>query len=150
MNTYKYTVNDKDYVVEIEEIEGQTAKVTVNGRPFSIKLNKPLKSQVQNHRPVKVERVAPAQQPAQPEIASQPKEKKEVGAGNKVNSPLPGTISEILVKVGDTVNQGETVLILEAMKMQNSIEADQNGTITSITVKEGDTVMEGEVLFTIG
>jgi biotin carboxyl carrier protein len=62
---------------------------------------------------------------------------------------LPGTITAIPVKVGDAVAVGDTVCILEAMKMQNNIEAENAGTVTSIMVKEGDTVMEGAVLVTI-
>lgn len=148
-NTYKYTVNDRDYTVEIEEIEGQTAKVNVNGRPFNVKLNKPLKPTASVHKPVKVEKPIPVENTStQNEIPSTPK--KQAGSGLKITSPLPGTVVELLLKEGDMVNKGETVLILEAMKMQNSIEADESGKITSIVVKEGDTVMEGEVLFTIG
>jgi biotin carboxyl carrier protein len=65
-------------------------------------------------------------------------------------APLPGTITEIPVKVGDAVAIGDTVIVLEAMKMQNNIEAETSGTITSVLVSKGDTVMEGAVLVTIG
>ena len=54
------------------------------------------------------------------------------------------------VAVGDTVRKGDTVVILEAMKMQNNIEAECDGTITSVLVSRGDTVMEGAALVTIG
>ena len=70
--------------------------------------------------------------------------------GTKVTAPLPGTITDIKVKVGDTVKDGDTVVILEAMKMQNNIEAECNGTVTAILVSKGDTVMEGDALITIG
>ena len=72
------------------------------------------------------------------------------GAGSKILAPLPGTITELKVKVGDTVKTGDTVIILEAMKMQNNIESDYSGTVTSVLVNRGDTVMEGTVLLTIG
>ena len=68
----------------------------------------------------------------------------------KITAPLPGTITEIKVKVGDTVKNGDTVVVLEAMKMQNNIEAESNGTVTAILVNKGDTVMEGDALMTIG
>ena len=70
-------------------------------------------------------------------------------SGKPVVAPLPGTINEIKVKVGDKVNAGDTVVILEAMKMQNNIEAETSGTITSINVNKGDAVMEGDTLVTI-
>jgi len=67
-----------------------------------------------------------------------------------LKAPLPGTITDVKVTVGQQVNVGDTVVILEAMKMQNNIEAERAGTVTSIVVKQGDTVMEGAVLLTIG
>ena len=67
-----------------------------------------------------------------------------------MKAPLPGTITAINVKVGDTVAVGQVVIILEAMKMQNNIEAEQAGTVTSILVTPGDSVMEGAVMMTIG
>jgi len=66
------------------------------------------------------------------------------------HSPLLGTVTEVKVQVGQQVNVGDIVLVLEAMKMQNNIEAEYAGTVTSITAKPGDTVMEGSVLLTIG
>ena len=77
------------------------------------------------------------------------KEAVAAGSGNKVYAPLPGTITEIKVNVGDTIKAGDTVVVLEAMKMQNNIEADYSGKITSILVKQGDTVLEGSTLLTI-
>ena len=65
-------------------------------------------------------------------------------------APLPGTITEVRVQVGDSVKVGDTVIVLEAMKMQNNIEADCEGKITSVLVTRGDTVMEGAALVTIG
>ncbi len=67
-----------------------------------------------------------------------------------MKAPLPGTINAINVKVGDKVNVGDVVIVLEAMKMQNNIEAEYSGQVTSIVVNKGDTVMEGAVLLTIG
>jgi biotin carboxyl carrier protein len=72
------------------------------------------------------------------------------GEGAKVTAPLPGTITEVKVTVGQAVKAGETVIILEAMKMQNNIEAENSGTVTSILVGQGDAVMEGATLITIG
>ena len=66
-----------------------------------------------------------------------------------MKAPLPGTITEIKVQVGQQVNVGDTILVLEAMKMQNNIESEYAGQVTSILVKQGETVMEGAVLLTI-
>ena len=147
MNKYQYTVQGVDYEVEIEDVEGNLAKVSVNGIPFEVEMKQPIKAAP------KVKKVTPpvsapvaAPQPA----AAQPAPTPTPGAGKKVTAPLPGTITEVKVAVGQAVKTGDTVVILEAMKMQNNIEAEATGTITSILVKQGDTVMEGAPLVTIG
>ena len=151
MNKYQYKVQGVDYEVEIEEVEGNIAKVNVNGSPFEVELQQPInaakhptivKPKVEAPKPVAAAPVAAAPVAAQPATA--------VGAGNAQKAPLPGTITSINVKVGDTVAVGDTVVVLEAMKMQNNIEAEYAGTVTSITVNQGDSVMEGAVLLTIG
>ena len=146
---YQYTVQGVDYDVEIEDVEGNVAKVTVNGIPFEVETKQPIKAapkakvKVEAPKPAAAAPAQPAPQPAaQPAAAA--------GAGTKVTAPLPGTITEVCVTVGQQVKEGQAVVILEAMKMQNNIEAETTGTITSIMVKQGDTVMEGSVLVTIG
>lgn len=149
MSKFQYKVQGVDYDVEIENVEGNVAKVTVNGIPFEVETKQPIKAapkakvKVEAPKPAAAAPAQPAPQPAaQPAAAA--------GAGTKVTAPLPGTITEVCVTVGQQVKEGQTVVILEAMKMQNNIEAETTGTITSIMVKQGDTVMEGSVLVTIG
>lgn len=150
MNKYQYKVQGVDYDVEIVDVEGNIAKVSVNGIPFEVELKEPIKASHMPKRPVvkpaapkpAAPAAAPAPQPAAPAAAA--------GAGTKVTAPLPGTITEIKVKVGDAVKNGDTVVVLEAMKMQNNIEAECSGTVTSVLVNPGDTVMEGAALVTIG
>ena len=139
------------YEVEIEEVEGNIAKVNVNGIPFEVELQKPInaaKHPTMTHPKVEAPKAAvptpsPAAAPIQQPAATS-------GSGTPMKAPLPGTITEVKVAVGQQVNVGDIVLVLEAMKMQNNIEAEYAGTITSIIVKPGDTVMEGSVLLTIG
>ena len=138
MNKYQYKVQGVDYNVEIEEVSGNLAKVNVNGIPFEVELQQPINAAQAITRP-KVS--APKSAPAAAPVA---------GNGTSVKSPLPGTITAVNVKVGDKVNNGDTVVVLEAMKMQNNIEAETTGTITSVAVSAGDSVMEGSVLVTIG
>ena len=67
-----------------------------------------------------------------------------------VKSPLPGVILDIKVNVGDAVKKGQTIIILEAMKMENNINAECDGTVTAVHVNKGDSVREGAMLVTIG
>ncbi len=71
------------------------------------------------------------------------------GSGYEVKAPLPGVVLSIPVKVGDTVKASDTVLVLEAMKMENAIHAGRDGRIASVNVNNGDSVLEGAVLITI-
>ena len=149
MSNYQYKVNGVEYNVEIQDIENNIAHVSVNGKQFEIEMPEsiPVHETVKKEiKPVEKKPVVAAAKPAEePKPAAKPS-----GKGTKVVAPLPGTITEVKVSIGDTVKTGDTVIILEAMKMQNNIEAEADGTITEIHVNKGDTVMEGNPLVTIG
>ena len=151
---YQYTVKGVDYEVEIQDIEGNIANVTVNGIPFEVEMKQPVKASKQKvklggEQTVKSENNNSSSTSAANATAAPTAKPTAAAAGKPVVAPLPGTINEIKVKVGDKVNAGDTVVILEAMKMQNNIEAETSGTITSINVNKGDAVMEGDTLVTI-
>ena len=158
---YQYTVKGVDYEVEIQDIEGNIANVTVNGIPFEVEMKQPVKAGKQKvklggtaNEGASSSSSAPQNAKASADLQSaassgQTGDAGKAAAGKPVVAPLPGTINEIKVKVGDKVNAGDTVVILEAMKMQNNIEAETSGTITSINVNKGDAVMEGDTLVTI-
>lgn len=164
MAKYQYTVKGVDYEVEIQEIEGNIANVTVNGIPFEVEMKQPVKAGKQKvklsgstNEGASSSSSAPQSAKASADLQSAASSGQTENAGNAgkaaagkpVVAPLPGTINEIKVKVGDKVNAGDTVVILEAMKMQNNIEAETSGTITGINVNKGDAVMEGDTLVTI-
>ena len=152
MKEYKYIINGKEYTVNIENLQGNQANVTVNGKAYDV--------EIVGREPKKVTPVAkpaaaaaPATAPKAAAPAAAPKAAAPAaaaGEGTPFKAPLPGTINDIKVAVGQQVNVGDVVLILEAMKMENEITAEKAGTITSITVQKGDSVMEGTTMFTIG
>ena len=157
MAKYQYTVKGVDYEVEIQDIEGNIANVTVNGIPFEVEMKQPVKagkqkvklSEERRAEGSEERRVKSEESYSSSASAASISSTTTAAAGKPVVAPLPGTINEIKVKVGDKVNAGDTVVILEAMKMQNNIEAETSGTITSINVNKGDAVMEGDTLVTI-
>ena len=157
MAKYQYTVKGVDYEVEIQDIEGNIANVTVNGIPFEVEMKQPVKagkqkvklSEERRAEGSEEQRVKSEESNSSSASAASISSAPTAAAGKPVVAPLPGTINEIKVKVGDKVNAGDTVVILEAMKMQNHIEAETSGTITSINVNKGDAVMEGDTLVTI-
>lgn len=164
MAKYQYTVKGVDYEVEIQDIEGNIANVTVNGIPFEVEMKQPVKPGKQKFRienevrsdkggvssadSAKTSPNSTTTTAANTEPTASKKASASAG-GKPVIAPLPGTINDIKVKVGDKVSAGDTVVILEAMKMQNNIEAETSGTVASINVNKGDVVMEGDTLVTI-
>ena len=166
MKKYQYKVQGVDYEVEIAEVEGKIAKVNVNGIPFEIEMQKPINAAKHPALAATKRAAAPQSSPEGDTNVRQQSNEAPAGAvgvassgavaaapaagGNAIKAPLPGTVSEIKVTVGQQVNVGDTVLVLEAMKMQNNIEAESAGTVKAIHVNKGDSVMEGAVLLTIG
>ena len=164
MAKYQYTVKGVDYEVEIQDIEGNIANVTVNGIPFEVEMKQPVKAGKQKVKlggtankgasssssaSQSAKASADLQSAASSGQTGNAGDAGKTATGKPVVAPLPGTINEIKVKGGDKVNAGDTVVILEAMKMQNNIEAETSGTITGINVNKGDAVMEGDTLVTI-
>lgn len=152
MKQYKYKINGAQYDVVIDSIVGSTAKVQVNGIPFEVEMQGSVLDE--NDLPVQAATdetaaAAPASA-ATPATPAAPAAKGAAGAGTPVKAPLPGVVTKVLVSAGQTVKKGETVLVLEAMKMENNITAECDGSVTGICVAAGDSVMEGTVLLTIG
>ena len=142
MKEYKIKINGNDYNVTIDEVEGNAAKVEVNGTPYNVEFEKPLSKKPKTISVVNNSRPAPAAGPAP---ANKPAAAPAAAGGATVNSPLPGVVLEVKVKDGDKVTKGQVIMVLEAMKMENAIEAPCDGTVT-IKAQKGDSVLEGAPL----
>lgn len=143
MTQYKYTIDGKEYNVEIGEIKDLKASVTVNGEAYTVEMEpekEPEKPKVVLGQPTTAS--ADGASEATTSAAS-------VNTNNAVKAPLPGVITEIKVAVGQEVSVGDTVVVLEAMKMANNIEAEKAGKVTAICVKQGESVMEDAPLVVI-
>lgn len=146
MKRFKFTINGNKYETEILNIEDNFAEIEVNGTRYYVEVNRDIK-------PTKTPRlVRAAAVPSTDVHHSQIKTGSPGGikGAGAVKSPLPGVILEMFVKEGDTVIMGQRLFILEAMKMENNIDADKSGKVTSILKHKGDSVMEGDVLILIG
>ena len=144
MKEYKIKINGNNYNVTIDEVEDNVAKVEVNGTPYNVEFEKPIS------KPKTISVVTAAAPAAGPAPASKPAAAAAPAAagGATVNSPLPGVVLEIKVKDGDKVTKGQVIMVLEAMKMENAIEAPCDGTVT-IKAQKGDSVLEGATLAVI-
>ncbi len=144
MKTYKMKVNGNEYEVTVERNSNDTASVTLNGVEYNIdvdslykKVNKPLLNPTPDRSASVVAPVA-ASAPA------------AAAGASVVTAPLPGVILEVYVAVGDTVKAGQKVMMLEAMKMENNIEAESDGVVKAIHASKGANVLEGDKLISIG
>jgi len=128
---YNVTINDKVYEVEVEKGKANLIKTTaVAAAPAPVAA-----------APVAAAPVAAA--PAAPAAAA------VAANATAVNSPMPGTILNVKVNVGDKVNEGDVVVILEAMKMENEICASKSGTVAQVLVSKGASVQTGDALISI-
>ncbi|MBQ8126804.1 MAG: biotin/lipoyl-binding protein [Prevotella sp.] len=142
MKEYKYTINGTKYEVAVGDIEENIVTVCVNGEEYKVEMEK--EPEPEKKKPVlgkPAEAAADSDAPAT--------DKGAVDKNNAVKAPLPGVITEIKVAVGDEVQAGDTVIVLEAMKMANALEAEKSGKVTAICVKVGESVMEDDALVVI-
>lgn len=147
MKTYRFKINGKDYEVAVNSIEGRNASVTVNGADYSVEME----NEAPAAAPAPVQAAAPAAVSAAPAPAAAPAAAPtSSGAGKDVVSPLPGVVISVDVKIGDAVKRGQKVAVIEAMKMENEILAENDGTVTAVHVSKGDSVLEDAKIVTIG
>ena len=128
MKRFNVTVNGKAYDVAVEEVEGNTPVAPI---------------------PASAQPAPQVATPAEPAKAPAQDTSTVAGEGTKIDAPMPGTILDVKVSVGDMVKRGQAVVVLEAMKMENDIVATCDGKITSILVNKGDTVNSSDPLVTI-
>ncbi len=142
MKEYKFKISGTEYDVHVLSVKDGVASLTVNGTPYEVEVEgiktAPTKVVSMGVQTPEMQSEAPVVKPAT-----------APGAAVGLKSPLPGVILDVKVQEGDNVKAGQTLLILEAMKMENNIEADRDGVIHAIRARRGDSVLEGDVLLTI-
>lgn len=141
MKKYKFTINGNDYVVHIRDIEDNIAEVDVNGTHYEVVVH----NEIKTTKTPRLVRKPIEKLPGEGQI-----KKKATTGKHEVTAPLPGTIIKLNVSVGDVVAEGQNLLVMEAMKMENQVQTTRGGEIISIKVKVGDTVLQDDVLLEIG
>ena len=151
MKKYSLKINGNLYEVKIEDInESSTmARVTVNGTKYDVEIEGGKAAAVKKPQVVAVPEATGLSVTPKTPIATKPAAAAPAAGGAKVTCPLPGTVLSLNVKEGDTVSAGQTLLVLEAMKMENNIDAERGGVVKQVLVSAGATVMEGDVLLVI-
>ena len=144
MKEYKFKIHGNEYEVSINSVEDNIADVTVNGTQYEVEIEGSKVSKITKPTPSTSSAATTA------EVISTAKAAAKKSAGTAVKSPLPGVIVDLKVREGDQVKAGQHLLVLEAMKMENNIDADRDGIIVELKVNKGDSVLEGDTLLTIG
>lgn len=148
MNDFKFKIDGAEYTANVEEKEDGKLSVTVNGKAYEVEVPGHVAA-APKVKPIKPAAAAvPAASPASSPAPAAPK--KASGTGAAITAPLPGTITSIEVKEGDAVKAGQTVIVMEAMKMANNITAENDGVVKAILVQQGAQVQSGDALIEIG
>jgi Acetyl/propionyl-CoA carboxylase, alpha subunit len=147
MKKYKIKIQGSEYEVNIHSVENNLAHLTVNNVEFDVEIEGLMTNPTRMSTKSVMKTSVPTMQSSSPVV--KPVAAPSSGSAHPVKSPLPGVILDIKVNPGDKVKNGQLVMILEAMKMENNIEADKDGVIETIKPSKGDSVLEGDVLFTI-
>ena len=135
---FNFTIGGQKYETTVKEIEPNVAEVVVNGTSFIVEFQK------NESKKVKAARVAaPAAAPSATPVAAKP-----AGAA-VVKSPLPGSIVKVMVKPGDSIKKGDTLLTMESMKMENIVASEYTGTVKNVLVAAGQNVMQDDKLVEI-
>ena len=151
MKKYSLKINGNQYEVKIDDVnEASTvAHVTVNGTKYDVEIEGGKGKPVSKPQVIAAPEATGLSVTPKTPIATKPAAVAAPAAGYKVTCPLPGTVLSIAVKEGDSVAAGQTVAVLEAMKMENNIDAERGGVVKQVLVAAGATVMEGNVLLVI-
>ncbi|KJF41675.1 MULTISPECIES: biotin/lipoyl-containing protein [Draconibacterium] len=140
MKKYKFTISGTEYDVHLKDIEDNVAEVDVNGTIYEVQIH----GEVKTSKTPKLIRKPVEQMPGEGQI------KKSASTGkHKVTAPLPGTILKINVSVGDVVTEGQNLMVMEAMKMENQVQTTKGGEVTAIKVNVGDSVLQDDLLIEI-
>ena len=152
---FSFKINGAEYKCAVEEIEAGLTEVTVNGKKYTVETEKPVApapKAAPKAAPAAAPKAAPAPAPAAAAAAPKaaapaPKAAAPAAAaGAQVKSPLPGSVVKVCVNEGQDVKKGDTLLILESMKMENPILAEQDGKVAQVAVAAGQTVMQDDLL----
>lgn len=139
MKKFKFTISGNQYDVQINDIEDNIADLEVNGTQYKVEIHQ----EVKRNKTPKLVRKPVQKAPGEGEI------QKRSSKAKAIKAPLPGTILSIAVKEGDTVTKGQTLMVMEAMKMENSIMAEADGTVAAIKVSAGQSVLQDDDLVEI-
>ena len=138
MQKLKFNINGKHYEATVAETSHNVAEVELNGKKYTV--------EVERAESVAVPHIAAPKPAAAAPVAAPAAAPKAAAGANSVTAPLPGSVTVVNVKAGDAVKAGQTLMVIEAMKMENEVLAPADGTVTAVHVSGGQAVQQGDAL----
>ena len=161
MRRYTVQIADRQYTIDVQELTADKFYVLAQGREFEVRLTGsrdlaeavispeivPVESSARpaDYKPPALETLRSVPAAPQPPLPPKPHLPTD-GLRPDVTAPMPGTLLSVQVKAGDTITRGQTVAVLEAMKMKNSIKSSHDGVVAEVRVQPGQSVGHGEIL----
>lgn len=144
MKKFKFTIDGASYSVYVKSVEGNKAEIEVNGKMYNVGLEQEVNTL---KTPILVRKeviTKPGENKISAKTAPMPPSNKP--SANGIKAPLPGSIIRVATKVGDTVKEGDLLLVMESMKMENNILSEKNGVVKNILVEAGQAVMQDDIM----
>jgi len=144
MKKFKFSIDGASYSVNVKSVEGSNAEIEVNGKSYTVGLEQEINTL---KTPILVRKDAqtkPGENKITAKVAPAPPSNKP--SANTIKAPLPGSIIRVEISEGDTVKEGDLLLVMESMKMENNILSEKNGVVKRIRVSAGEAVMQDDIL----
>ncbi|ALJ05079.1 hypothetical protein APS56_08050 [Pseudalgibacter alginicilyticus] len=138
MKNFTFKINENNYSAKILSHEDNIIDIEVNGTSYSVKMKEDIKT-----------KKTPTFVRTPSKSSAEPVKIKSTSTKTTITAPIPGVVFILNVKVGDVIKENDQVMILEAMKMENSIAAEKGGTVTAVHVAVGQQVLQGDVMIEI-
>lgn len=147
MKKFDFNINGDDYNVHIKSIEGDVAEIEVNGTPYSVKIKQEIKT---TKTPILVRKEGNSKSADKRVIENM----SPVSSGAKpsskaIKSPLPGSVIKVMVTEGQSFKEGDVLMVMESMKMENNILAERSGTVVKVCAPAGSAVLQDADLFLV-
>jgi glutaconyl-CoA/methylmalonyl-CoA decarboxylase subunit gamma len=147
MKKFDFNIDGDDYQVHIKSVEGDIAEIEVNGTPYSVKVKQEIKT---SKTPILVRKEGQSKSADKRIIENlSPVSSSSKPSAKAIKSPLPGSIIKVLVNEGDAFKEGDVLMIMESMKMENNILAERSGTIVKVCAPAGSSVLQDADLFLV-
>ena len=147
MKQYKFTINNQSFDIKVLSVNKTEATVNVNGKDLSVSIDEIKRILPENIKTETTTTFRPTPSKVAPKVVANTI---STGDGTPINAPIPGQIKGIYVQEGDKVAEGQKLLVMEAMKMENVISSQVSGIVSKIYIGDGDNVTQDQQLILIG